>query len=131
MVEQRHDLFKNILEATPAYLQNIGRLEALLFLEFVALMVHALIERHMRQQMKNDGTDNLPIYPEGRPCKAPTTTRLIDLFAPLQCHCLIDGDTLVQHFPPEISALHHTMATLAGFDPQLFHNLNIHQNSAR
>ena len=48
MVEKRHDLLKNVEAATPMYLKSISRIEALLFVYFVALMVHALIERQVR-----------------------------------------------------------------------------------
>ena len=129
IVEQRHDLLKNILDTTPVCLQNIGRLEALFFLEFIALMVHALIERHMRRHMNVEGIESLPMYPEQRPCKAPTTTRLIDIFAPLQCHRLEDGHgNLVQHFPPELSSIQRTAASLAGVDPDRFQALCIREN---
>ena len=117
VVEQRHDLFKNILAATPVYLQNIGRLEALLFLEFIALMVHALIERQMRQSMETDGIEAVPLYPEDRSCKAPTTARLIELFAPLQCHRLKDGATVIQEFAPELSDLQEKMTRIVGIGP--------------
>jgi len=47
LVEKRHDLLKNVEAATPMYLKNVARIEALLFLHFVALLVHALIEREL------------------------------------------------------------------------------------
>ncbi len=117
LVEQRHHLFKNILSATPVYLQNIGRLEAFLFLEFIALMVHALIERQMRAAMETDGIEALPLYPEDRSCDAPTTTRLIDLFQSVQCHRLRDGEVVIQEFAPELTDLQETMARLVGLGP--------------
>ena len=125
IVEQRHDLLKNILDATPAYLKNIGRLEALLFLEFIALIVHALIERQMRQQMKSSGIDALPIYHEDRPCKAPTTSRLIELFQPIQCHSLRQGGLRVQDFPPELSDLQKTMLDLLAVDPEAYESISM------
>ena len=125
IVEQRHDLLKNILDVTPAYLKNIGRLESLLFLEFIALMVHALIERQMRQQMGNDGIEALPIYHEERSCKAPSTTRLFDLFLPIQCHCLKSGNVRVQEFPPELSDLQKTMIRLVGVGPGAYGNIRM------
>ena len=123
MVEKRHDLFKNVLEATPAYLKNIGRLEALLFLEFIALMVHALIERQLRQRMEAEGIKAVPLYPEERPCKAPTAERLFQLFEPLQSHQLKDRDALVQEFPPTLNELQQSMAQLLGMGPDLYANM--------
>ena len=125
IVEQRHDLLKNILAASPAFLKNIGRLEALLFLEFIALMVHALIERQMRQQMNSTGIDSMPIYHEDRPCQAPTTSRLIELFQPIQCHGLRQGDLRVQEFPPELSDLQKTMLDLVAVAPEAYLNIRM------
>ncbi len=125
VVEKRHDLFKNILESTPAYLKNIGRLEALLFLEFIALIVHALIERQLRQQMQKDQIESIPLYPEERSCKAPTTTRLIDLFEPVQPHCLKEGNVLVQQFPPQLNDLQKTMTGLVGLGPGIYQNISV------
>ena len=120
VIEKRHDLFKNVLEATPAYLKNIGRLEALLFLEFIALIVHALIERALRRHMQNEQIESLPLYPEMRPCKAPTTDRLFTLFAPVQYHRLNKDGLPVQEFPPELDQLQQTMLELAGLEPTLY-----------
>ena len=120
VVEKRHDLLKNILSATPVYLKNIGRLEALLFLEFIALMVHALIERQLRQAMETAGEQALPLYPEDRPCKAPTTARLIELFQLLQFHRLRDGDAVLQQFAPELSEIQTTMLRFAGLEPAAY-----------
>jgi transposase len=120
VIEKRHDLFKNVLEATPAYLKNIGRLEALLFLEFIALIVHALIERQLRHSMLNEQIESLPLYPEMRSCKAPTTDRLFALFAPVQHHRLSKDGFPVQQFPPQLDELQQTMIELAGLEPNLY-----------
>ena len=120
VIEKRHDLFKNVLEATPAYLKNVGRLEALLFLEFIALIVHALIERALRRSMHNEQIETLPLYPEMRPCKAPTTDRLLALFAPVQHHRLSKNGLGVQQFPPQLDELQKTMIELAGLEPNLY-----------
>jgi transposase len=125
LVEQRHDLFKNILMATPLYLQNIGRIEALLFLEFIALMVHALIERQLRRAMNSAGQTSIPLYPEERPCKAPTTTRLIELFQLVQFHRLRDRTTVIQEFGPELSDIQRAMIQLAGMDPDAYSTIGI------
>lgn len=128
VVEKRHDLLKNTLAATPLYLQNIGRLEALLFLEFIALMVHALIERQLRQAMESFGEETIPLYPEDRPCKAPTTARLIELFELVQFHRLRDGAAVVQEFAPELSSIQQAMVRLAGIDPDAYTSVGIQRH---
>ena len=53
-------------------LKSHSRIEAFLFLYFLALLTEALIEREIRRRMKELKISQLPIYPEGRPCAAPT-----------------------------------------------------------
>ena len=123
VIEKRHDLFKNVLDAAPAYLKNIGRLEALLFLEFIALIVHSLIERQLRRTMHEDKIKSLPLYPERRACKAPTTDRLIMLFGPLQYHRLRNKGLMVQEFAPELDEVQKKLLELLELDPAIYQNL--------
>lgn len=103
MIEQRHDLLKNVLDVMPALLKSISRLEALLFVQYVALTVHALIERQLRRAMSARGVEQLPLYPEKRRCKAPTTDRVLEIFGDLQCHRLTKNGTTVQRFDPPLT----------------------------
>lgn len=102
LVEKRHDLLKNVEAATPLYLKSVSRIEALLFLLFVALLVHALIEREVRRAMAARGLTALAIYPEGRLCTAPSTARILEVFEDLQRHLLLSGNQVVQRFDPEL-----------------------------
>ena len=120
LVEQRHDLLKNTLEAAPAFLKNVGRLEAFLLLEFIALVVHALLERQIREAMNDDSIDHLPIYPEQRPCKAPTMSRLMDLFQNLQRHVLFDNGTIVQVFGPDLTDLQKDILKMLGLSETIY-----------
>ena len=90
---------------TPALLKSEARIEALLMIYFLALLLDALIEREMRRSMAAAHLRSLPLYPEGRDCKAPTTRRLFEFFGPLQRHELFRGDRLVQRFKPQLSDL--------------------------
>ncbi len=74
LVEKRHDLLKNVEAATPMYLKSVSRIEALLALHFVALLVHALLEREVRRAMVSRGIKELPLYPEDRDCRVPQRT---------------------------------------------------------
>ena len=44
-------------------------------------MVAALIERELRRRMSEEKIKSIPIYPEERECKAPTSPRVFELFA--------------------------------------------------
>jgi len=122
LIEKRHDLLKNTLEVTPAFLKNIGRLEAFLFLTYIAITVHALIERHLRMAMANQKIKKLPLYPEGRQCRTPTMARLIDNFEALQRHVLLKGRTVIQQFVPELTDLHRKLLDLLGLSTNAYQN---------
>jgi len=112
LIEKRHEMLKTVLETTPVFLKNVGRLEAFLFLEYIALTVHALMERELRQAMKREGLKMLPLYPEERECEAPTAVRVFEVFQAFQRHELSEGGTIVKTFYPELTKLHKTIIKL-------------------
>lgn len=119
-LEKRHEQLKSVQDLAPVWLKSASRIEALLFLYFVALLVHALLEREVRRGMVRDKIESLPLYPEERECRAPSTERILDLFATLQRHRLRQGDRLVQVFEPELGALHVRMLALMRIPPSAF-----------
>ncbi len=71
-LEKRHFLNKSVLEVAPGFLKTNTRLEALLFVYFMAQLVAALTERTLRQNMLRQAIKAIPILPEGRVSKTPT-----------------------------------------------------------
>ena len=49
----------------------------MLSIYFFALMVQALLERELRHALQDSEYDSLPLYPEHRACRAPTTRRIV------------------------------------------------------
>ena len=90
-IEKRFEQLQTDFAVAPVFLKDVGRVEALFGVYFVVLLVEALLERELRQAMARAGIESLPLYPEGRPCRRPTTRRLIDLFEPIQRHTLQQG----------------------------------------
>ena len=86
----------------------------------MALLVHALLEREVRQGMVRKKLDRLPLYPEDRQCKAPSTERILDVFAPLQRHRLRKGGRLAQVFEPELNDLHRQILDLMQLPEAIF-----------
>ncbi len=119
-VEKRHDLLKNTLEIPPAYLKNISRLEAFLFLSYVGVTVHALMERELRNAMQAGQLEGLRLYPEHRHCPAPTIVRIIEVFGNLQRHILSAEATTVQRFDPQLTKLQKQIIDLLGVAPGQF-----------
>ena len=105
------------------YLKSVSRIEALLFLFFVALLVHALIEREVRKAMKARRTKTLPLYPEARACKAPTAARIFEVFENLQRHLLSKTGHIVQRFDPDLSEGQQDLLDLLRISADAFLNL--------
>jgi transposase len=80
-IEKRFEQIKTVHEIAPVFLKNPGRIEALFTLYFLALLVQALIERELRLAMQREKIKELPIYPEQRLCKRPTTEQILRLFS--------------------------------------------------
>lgn len=119
-LEKRHEQLKSVEDLAPVWLKNVSRIEALLFLYFMALLVHALLEREVRQGMVQAKIDSLPLYPEERDCRAPSTERILELFHPLQRHRLYEKERLIQVFEPELSELQQQILQLLNIPPSVF-----------
>ena len=91
VIERRFAQLKTEFAVAPVYLKEVTRIQALLCLYFLVLLVQALLERELRRAMARRGVESLPMYPEGRACRCPTTPRLIELFENVQRHRLIVG----------------------------------------
>src|ERR1700746_396890 len=79
-IEKRHALLKSTLEVAPIWLKKNTRVEALMFLEFIAQIVAALIERALRQKMAEKNIGLICSLPEGRASKKPTSEQVLRLF---------------------------------------------------
>ena len=120
-LEKRHQQLKSVLGVRPVLLKSHLRIEAFLFLYFLALMTEALIERDFRDRMRKLDINKLPLYPEERPCTAPTTERLFELFADLRRHRLVDDTGHVhQRFYDKLNDPQLTVLRLFSISPQLY-----------
>ena len=113
-LEKRHEQLKTVHAVAPVFLKSVARIEALLFVYFLALLLDALIEREMRRAMQAARLSSLPLYPETRLCRAPTTDRLLDLFRDLQRHKLYANSRCTQVFQPQLSDLQTQVLDLLG-----------------
>jgi transposase len=113
-IEKRFEQLKTDYEVAPVYLKEVRRIQALLCLYFLALLVEALLERELRQAMEREKIENLPLYPEGRPCRCPTTRRLIDVFEIVQRHTLRLGKREPVVLVTELSPLQRRLLKLLG-----------------
>lgn len=59
-LEKRFSTKKSVLNVAPVFLKSPRRIEAMMFLYFIALMLVSLIERRMRREMQEQHIERLP-----------------------------------------------------------------------
>lgn len=113
-IEKRFSQVKSVLEIAPVLLKNEGRVEALFFVYFLAILVQALVERELRRGMASAGFEHLPLYPEERATKQPTAEQVLRLFALAQRQVLTVNGEPVHVFAPELTPLQSQVLELLG-----------------
>src|SRR3990167_3503673 len=102
-LEKRFTQFKDIHNAAPLLFKNVERVEANMFVFFLALMIQALIERKIRTNMKEKGIDQIDLYPEHRCSKYPTANAVFELFEPVSTYEIIQEKKVVEEFKDELT----------------------------
>jgi transposase len=115
-VEKRHSLLKTELEVAPVYLKKPRRAAGLVHAAFLAMMLDALIERALRKGMTRRRLGTLPILPEGRPSKSPTTARLLEMFSGVCWYEFERGEETVT-FPIKLTPLQRQLLELLEVAP--------------
>ena len=113
-LEKRFSQFKSYLNAAPLLFKKIERVEATMFLYFLALILQAVIERNVRKIMKKDEIDALPIYPEDRPAPHPTTTKIFALFEGISTYTLKRGGNRNEFYRDELNQIQKKVLSLLG-----------------
>ena len=103
----------------PVYLKKPRRAAGLVHAAFLAMMLDALIERALRKGMARQGLKTLPILPEGRPTKTPTTARLLEMFSGVCWYEFERADDIVT-FPIELTPLQRQLLKLLEVDPSVY-----------
>jgi hypothetical protein len=120
-LEKRHAQLKGTQLVAFVFLHDPARIEALLCCHFIAMLIHALIERQIRQAMKSKGIKQLSLYPEDRGCLAPTAARILDIFTGLARHHLLDHHgRLVQSFAPQLNELQQLVLDLLDIPHRIY-----------
>jgi transposase len=101
-LEKRFSQMKTYHEIAPMYLKKDERVVAYLHMHVMALMVAALIERTLRRAMRKQKLASLPIYPEDRPCPAPTIFDVVRLFRNVERYEVKAADETIV-FPAELT----------------------------
>jgi len=119
-LEKRHFLGKSVLEISPVFLKKNTRIEALMFICFIAQLVAALIERALRQNMVRRRIKAIPILPESRYSKTPSYAQVLDTFALRAKHELYENDLLLKSFVDPLSEIQSTVLDLLDIDAAVY-----------
>jgi transposase len=111
-LEKRMYTKKTVLEVAPVFLKKEKRIEAMLFLYFVALMIVSLIERRIRMNMAKEDIEKLPILPQSMNSKKPTWNNIRYFFRNVHYSEIIRDGRCIQAMVKGLSALHEQINRL-------------------
>jgi transposase len=122
IIEKRFSQLKTDFAVAPIYLKSVARIQALLAVYFFVLIVQTLLERELRQAMERAQIDSLPLYPEDRACRHPTTRKILDLFDGVQRHELTLPGREPEVMVTQLSPLQKQILKLLGISPNSYGN---------
>ncbi len=114
---------KTVLEVAPVFLKKEKRIEAMLFLYFVALMIVSLIERKIRMNMKKEYVDKLPILPQGLNTDKPTWNNIRYFFRNIHFSEIFRNNICIQSDVKGIGVMHKQINWLLKIPDSVYHNL--------
>ena len=113
-IEKRHSLLKSVCEISPVFLKKNDRIDALVFVYFMAQCIASLIERCLRKNMLDNGIKSIPVLPENRQSKTPSVRQILQAFEHHKKHELYNGKTLLKTFTEPLNALQKQLLNLLG-----------------
>ncbi len=122
-LEKRMYTKKTVLEVAPVFLKKEKRIEAVLFLYFVALMIVSLIERKIRMNMAKENIEKLPILPQGMNSKKPTWNNIRYFFRNIYYSEIIRDGISIQTLVKGLTDLHKEINRLLEVPVSVYKNL--------
>jgi transposase len=119
-LEKRFEQFKHVHRAAPLLFKKIQRVEAMMFVFFIALMIQALLERAVRQGLEHRQAPPLKLYPEERDAPHATTSQILKTFAGLSTYVLSQDGQSVEAFRDPLSETHRAVLNLLQIDEEAF-----------
>ena len=122
-LEKRMYTAKSILRVAPVFLETPKRIEAMLFLYFVALMIVGLIERKIRKNMKQVGIETLAILPSKMKTKTPTWNNISNFFRNVHLSIILQRESIILSSVKGVTDLHGQVLQLLGVPELIYRNL--------
>ena len=113
-LEKRFEQLKSVHYAAPTLFKKTERVEAMMFLFFMALIMQAVIERETRRSMKAKQVDAIAVYPEHRLAYHPTTAKIFDRFHDTSVSRVMRGDEIEKEYRDELSSVQKEVLELLG-----------------
>lgn len=117
-LEKRFTQFKSIHNAAPLYFKKIERVEANMFIFFIALIIQSLIEREIRLNMEKGNIESLPVYPENRESKYPTANSIFSVFKDISTYQIEENTRIIEEYQDELSDTHIQLLELLEILPK-------------
>jgi transposase len=121
-LEKRFCQFKSVHRAAPLLFKKIQRVEANMFVFFIALLVQALLERELRQKLEQRHAPPLKLYPEERDAPHPTTSQVFKTFDRLCTYAITEEGQLREQYHDELTETHRAVLSLLGITELEFWN---------
>ena len=122
-LEKRMYTKKSILRVVPVFLKNERRIEAVMFLYFVALMIVSLIERKIRMNMEKKKIKKLPVLPQGMNTNKPTWNNIRYYFRNVHLVLILKDKIPIQATVQGFNVLHEKVCKLVEVPSLVYQNL--------
>ena len=119
-LEKRFEQFKHVHRAAPLLFKKIERVEANMFIFFVALIVQALLEREIREALRRKNRGPLKLYPEDRDALHPTTSQILKTFAGISSYAIEIDHGRLEEYRDELKPVHREVLALLGIEEERF-----------
>lgn len=113
-LEKRFEQFKSVHLAAPTLFKRTERVEAMMFLFFMALIMQATIEREVRRSMKAKEIEAIAVYPEHRLAYHPTTAKIFERFHDTSVYRIMRGNEVEEEYRDDLSAVQKEVLELLG-----------------
>ena len=119
-LEKRFQQFKHIHHGAPLLFKKLERIEATMFAFFIALMIQALIERQVRNQMADQKIPAIALYPEDRDASHPTTAKIMGIFDDVSTYKLTSSTREIKEFRDDLTEVQQTILRLLNIPNEVY-----------
>ena len=121
-LEKRFSQLKSVHWVAPLLFKKIERVEANLFVFFIALLLQSLLERLLRLRLAQSNASPLKLYPEDREAPHPTTSQLFKTFEGLSTYTITANDRPTEEYHDQLNPTHRAVLSLLHLNEAHFWN---------